>query len=297
VPLIIPKRNFGNTGILVSALGYGAGGIGSEDLSEKDVAKLLNTVVDEGINLIDTARGYGLSEERIGKHLSAKRRDDIILSTKVGYGIEGVPDWTYDAVYKGIDEARKLLQTDVIDIVHLHSCPAHVLHANEVIDALHQAKHNGKIRVAAYSGENEDLSEAIQTGRFDSIQTSVNVFDQRILYTMLPRAKERYMGCIAKRPLANAPWRFDDQPHGNYAEVYWQRMKTMDIDFGEDWSDVALRFTTFRFGVDSAIVGTTNANHLKENVATANKGRLDDEILYHLGKRFTDNDHNWVGQL
>lgn len=105
--LELEKRQFGRTGIEVSALGYGAGHIGAESLSDKDAESILNAVVDRGITLIDTARGYHLSEERIGKFLCATRRDEIVLSTKVGYGVEGVPDWTYQSVYRGIDEARK----------------------------------------------------------------------------------------------------------------------------------------------------------------------------------------------
>ena len=120
--LSIEHRDFGNTGIKVSALGYGAGHIGSAAISDSEVEKILNEVVDRGITLIDTAKGYYLSEERIGKFLCKNRRDEIVLSTKVGYGVEGVQDWTYDAVYKGIDDARKKINTDFIDIVFLHSC-------------------------------------------------------------------------------------------------------------------------------------------------------------------------------
>jgi aryl-alcohol dehydrogenase-like predicted oxidoreductase len=66
-------------------------------VSESEAGRLLNQVLDAGVNLIDTARGYGLSEERIGRHL-AHRRPEFLLSTKVGYGIPGVADWTYDCI-------------------------------------------------------------------------------------------------------------------------------------------------------------------------------------------------------
>jgi len=99
-------RAFGKSDIKVSTLGFGAGHIGENNLTEAEISNLLNSVVDLGINLFDTARAYGLSEDRIGKHL-AYRRNEIIISTKVGYGISGVSDWTYDSVIMGIDDALK----------------------------------------------------------------------------------------------------------------------------------------------------------------------------------------------
>ncbi|MCL6494566.1 MAG: aldo/keto reductase [Ignavibacterium sp.] len=81
-------RKFGNTDLQVSAIGFGAGEIGDYNLPDSEVEKLLNTALDLGINLIDTARGYYASEERIGKFIS-HRRGEFILSTKVGYGIDG----------------------------------------------------------------------------------------------------------------------------------------------------------------------------------------------------------------
>jgi aryl-alcohol dehydrogenase-like predicted oxidoreductase len=68
-------RNFGNAEFKVSVLGFGAGMLGDEHLLEKDAEQLLNRVVDLGITLIDTAHGYGGSEERIGKHLRHRRQE------------------------------------------------------------------------------------------------------------------------------------------------------------------------------------------------------------------------------
>src|SRR3954447_2022124 len=98
------KRSFGNTGISVPVLGFGAGHIGDPALSEEEVGRLLHGALDLGVTLIDTARSYGLSEERIGKHLS-HRRKDFVLSTKVGYSVPGVADWTGPVITAGVDAA------------------------------------------------------------------------------------------------------------------------------------------------------------------------------------------------
>jgi aryl-alcohol dehydrogenase-like predicted oxidoreductase len=289
-------RQFGFTGIKVSALGFGAGHIGDYNSDEKIINKLLNTAVDLGITLFDTARGYGASEDRIGRFLS-HRRGEIVLSTKVGYSIPGYKDWTYECVIAGVNEALKQLRTDYIDIVHLHSCPVEVLMNNGVIDALEKVKEEGKIKVAAYSGENEHLAYALESGRFGSIQTSINIADQRNLDSLLPRAKVKGLGVIAKRPAANAAWMFKEIPAGMYAEEYWNRLKRMNLHHHINLQETALRFAAFTWGVDSVIVGTTNINHLKENVKLIEKGPLSYDLYYEIRNAFKQNDISWVGQL
>jgi aryl-alcohol dehydrogenase-like predicted oxidoreductase len=289
-------RQFGFTGLKVSALGFGAGHIGDYNSDEKVIKKLLNTAVDLGVTLFDTARGYGASEDRIGRFLS-HRRGEIVLSTKVGYSIPGYKDWTYECVIAGVDEALKQLRTDYIDIVHLHSCSVHVLMNNGVIDALEKVKEEGKIKIAAYSGENENLSYAVECGRFGSIQTSINIADQRNLDSRLPRAKVKGLGVIAKRPAANAAWKFKEIPAGMYAEEYWHRLKRMNLHHHFNLQETALRFAAFTWGVDSVIVGTTNINHLKENVKLIEKGPLPYNLYYEIRNAFKQNDISWVGQL
>jgi aryl-alcohol dehydrogenase-like predicted oxidoreductase len=291
----LAPRPFGNTGINVSPIGYGAGHIGDPSLDENDVHDLLNTIVDSGITLIDSACGYGLSEERIGKNLS-HRRKEIILSTKIGYGIPGYEDWTGPCITAGIDAALKLLRTDYIDILHFHSCPVDTLRRNDLFDALNDAVSKGKVRVPAYSGDNEHLDFAISTGNFRSIQTSVNIADQNVLAHGIAEARKRNLGVIAKRPVANAPWRFAELPSGHYCEEYWQRLKTMDIDSGGmSWQEFAIRFVAFLPGVHSSIIGTTSIDHLKENLRYVELGPLPDIMTKRITDAFVQHGNDWVG--
>ena len=170
-------RPYGSTGLQVPALGFGAGQIGDASRDEGEVRRLLNTALVLGVTLIDTARGDGLSEERIGRHL-AHRRGEFVLSTKVGYGIQGVPDWTGAAIAAGIDAALQRLRTDAIDIVHLHSCDLATLQCGDVIGTLLHAREQGKLRIAAYSGEHDALAWAVDSGSFGGVECSVNRFDQ-----------------------------------------------------------------------------------------------------------------------
>lgn len=290
------KRKFGNTDLEVSVLGFGGGQIGDFAVPEDRVEQVLNTALDNGINLIDTARGYYASEDRIGRMISESRRDEFILSTKVGYDIPDTSDWSYDAVKLGVEAALKTLRTDYLDIVHLHSCPLDVLERGEVIEALLKTVEEGKVRIPAYSGENEALKYAVECGAFKGIQTSVNFADQIDIGDTLTAAKEKGIGVIAKRSIANAPWRFTEQPEGSYAEAYWIRMQKMGLDYGDNWLDTALRFTAFTDGVSTSIVGTTNPGHLKKNIGIVGKGALSTDEYNAIREAFKQNEDNWTGQ-
>ncbi len=266
----IPRRAFGNTGLEVSVLGLGGGQVGNSNLPEPVAERLLNQVLDLGLNLIDTARGYGLSEARIARYLGQRRQ--------------------------GVDEALRTLQTDWIDIVHLHSCSLEVLQRGEVITALDDARQAGKVRVAAYSGENEALDFAVASGRFQAVQTSISLADQRNLASALPQMQARGLGVIAKRPVANAPWRFETRPYGQYAEEYWYRWQTMRLNpRGLDWQELALRFVAFLPGVHTCIAGTANAEHLALNARLVARGPLPADQVDEIRRAFEAHDEDWMG--
>src|SRR5262249_58472118 len=93
-------RPLGSTGILVSPVGLGAGRIGGPEISDSDVDRLVGRALDLGVNLIDTARSYGASEERLGRAL-ARRRERVVVSTKVRYGVPGVPGRAPEGIAPG----------------------------------------------------------------------------------------------------------------------------------------------------------------------------------------------------
>jgi aryl-alcohol dehydrogenase-like predicted oxidoreductase len=291
------QRPLGNTGLRVSALGLGAGHIGSPGLPEKQVERLLHAALDHGVTLLDTARSYGLSEERIGRHL-AWRRNEFVLSTKGGYGIAGHEDWTGPGLRAGIDEALRRLRTDRIDLMHLHSCPAATLRRQDVLAALEEAVRAGKVRVAAYSGDNEPLEQAIGSGRFGSVQCSVNLCDQRALERAVPEAAGRGLGVIAKRPLANAPWRHAEPPAAPDVRLYWERFRALALDpHGLDLDELALRFAAFEPGVSSCIAGTSEPGHLLRCIELVERGPLPGAVQAHIRGAFGARGKDWEGQI
>jgi aryl-alcohol dehydrogenase-like predicted oxidoreductase len=292
---MITRRPYGKSGLMVSALGLGAAQIGDYRIEETEVAALLNHAVDAGINLIDTARSYGCSEERIGRHL-ASRRDDIVISTKLGYGIDGCLDWTGPCITAGIEQALRILRTDRIDIAHLHSCPRATLEHCDVIAALEKARQDGKVLAIAYSGDNDDLAFAVGTGRFDGFMASLNICDQRVIDEILPDITAK--GFIAKRPSANHPWRFDERPVGDYCEEYWLRWRAMGlVNRGLEWGEIAIRFAFSLPQVASAIIGTGSMAHLKQNIAWLEAGGLDADWFGELRAAFRQHDRGWTGKI
>jgi len=294
-------RNFGgnSTGLRVSALGFGAMHLNDERTSEAEAGRLLNAVLDLGVNLIDTARGYGLSEQRIGRHL-AHRRSEFLLSTKLGYGVEGVPDWSYDCIVHGVERALRLLRSEVLDIAHLHSCPLHVLEQGEVLRALQDCRAAGKIRVAAYSGDNAELDFALACGQFGAVQTSVSLCDQVNLATRLPAAQAAGIGVIAKRPIAGAVWRQPARPDTFAEGEYWARWQAMGLEAalpGANWNELALRYTAYLPGVSSTIVGTSKLAHFEQNLAALAAGALPPEQASLLRQAFLRADRDWAGLI
>ena len=274
------QRPFGGTGLTVSVVGLGAGQVGEADVTEAEAAALLGSALDAGVTLVDTALSYGTSEERIGRHLR-HRRSDFVLSSKGGSGVPGQEDWSPAAVRAGIEQTLRRTRSERVDVYFLHSCPLEVLQRGDLQDTLDDAAAQGLIGIAGYSGDNEALAFAAASGRFGAVECSVNVVDRWNLHHVVGRDPE--LGVIAKRPVANAPWRFAERPTGHYAELYWERLRELDVDPAPlGWTELALRFTAYASGVHTAIVGTASPGHLRSNLAAAAQGPLPADVLARL---------------
>ena len=135
-------------------------------------------------------------------------------------------------------------------------------------------------------------------GRFGGVECSVNLFDQVNLGGALATASRDGLGAIAKRPLGNAPWRFDERPAGDYAEIYWDRMRDLAYETGGlPWDEFALRFSAWHPEVSCAIVGTSSVAHLRHNVELAAKGPLPVDVMAGVRNRFAECGADWTGQV
>ncbi|RMF84140.1 MAG: aldo/keto reductase [Nitrospinota bacterium] len=296
-------KTLGKTGLTVSRLGAGLSEIGYRLTfdDEAEAAAVLNAALDGGINFLDTSACYGISEELIGRTI-AHRRQEYILATKCGHvagGYVGEP-WTAQTITDSIDRSLTRMKTDYLDLVQLHSCDVDVLERGEAIQALQDAQKAGKTRFIGYSGDNEAARWAVESGLFDTLQTSFNLVDQRARTTLFPLAKARNMGIIVKRPIANGAWGAPQSPSA-YADEYFARAQTM-LKMGpipgapENRILLALGFVLSHDEVDTAIVGTRNPAHMRANLEwmSAEQWRLAPEVIDELYRRFAQVGADWV---
>ncbi len=286
----------------VSVLGFGGAEIGFEKATPDAVAALLGDALDAGLNVIDTAECYLQSEELIGEAVSS-RRDDYYLFTKCGHPEKpGEGDWRPESLLKSVERSLKRLRTDRIDLVQLHSCSEDELRKGDVIDAMLRARDKGHTRYIGYSGDGTAARFAIETGAFDTLQTSVSIADQEAIELTLPMARQRHMGVIAKRPLANAVWRFAQKPENAYVVPYWERVQKLAYEFLDsdpaEAAATALRFTLAVPGVHTAIVGTSRPGRWRENAAALEGGPLPQAQYDAIRARWRQAaEPGWIGQV
>jgi len=293
------RRPFGKTGLEVSVLGFGGAEIGYQSAALDTVERLLGSALDAGLNVIDTAECYMISEELIGKAVG-HRRDAFHLFTKCGHA-SGLPgeDWDPQMLRASIDRSLQRLGTDRVDLIHLHSCDEAKLRQGDVIAVLQEARDAGKTRLIGYSGDHTAARYAVECGAFDALQTSVSIADQEPITLTLPLALEKGMGVIAKRPLANVAWTKETMPEGEYAYPYFKRLQALAYDFlsGPDAASVALRFTLAQPGVSTAIVGTQNPDRWLANARLLDTGPLPAAQIEAIRARWNEvAGADWAGQ-
>lgn len=282
-------RKMGQTGMVISRLGYGAmelaGAPLARDLSEGDAIKFINRIIDVGINYIDTSIDYGLSEKLIGKAI-AHRRSEFFLASKCGcqVGMEGTEKgeshtFTGENVMAGIEQSLRRLRTDHLDVVQVHGSPTRQeLEDGGVIEAMLKAKQQGKVRQLGISARLPKLAEFINVDYFSVVQ---------VPYSPLQRHNEDAIAALRKSGKAvvcrgvtgrGAPAKnWSTRPIGTAngeARDIWEKAKLDELLDGMSPIEFMIRYVLSNDNVDVAIVATTNEAHLTTNIGYANRGPL-----------------------
>lgn len=283
----LETMQFGNTGIQVTRLGYGA--LEIRYISEDEVNSLLNLVLDSGINFIDTAIDYGNSEELIGRHIS-HRRSEFFLASKCGcpVGFEKDHIFTRDNIVAGINQSLKRMKTDYLDLVQLHSSLSKdEIEKDDVIQTLMDIKKEGKVRFIGSSSTLPSLADHVNMGVFDAFQ---------IPYSGLNREHEEWIsnalksgaGTIIRGGVSRGE---DENPTDQENKGEWENYRKANLDElldeGESRTAFILRFALSHPHLNTTIVGTKNTEHFKENINTANKGKLSEDIYEEAKKRLS----------
>ena len=255
------KRMLGKTGISISPLGLGTVKFGRNEgvkypqgfdiPSEAALADLLAVTKDLGINMIDTAPAYGLSEERLGRLLRGQREDWVIIG-KVGEEFENGKSsyiFTPEHFKMSVERSLKRLQSDYIDVLLIH-CDANemeILNNDDLIRTMESFKEQGLVR--AIGASTRTVSGGIQVLRdMDVVMACYNPA-YRDEEPVLDYAAEHGGGVLLKKILASG------------------HVDTL----GDDPVHAAMRLVFGHKGVDGAILGTINPAHLRDNVAAALK--------------------------
>ncbi len=295
----LPKRTLGRTGVEVTTLGFGAmelrGGSRGPGMSDEDADKLLNLVLDSGINFIDTSIDYGFSEERIGKFIS-HRRDEYFLASKCGCVVDGQQGehvHTAENIRFGVENSLKRLQTDHLDLVQFHrSLTMDEFRAEGALQELLKMRDEGKVRFVGVSGTLPNLPEQIESGVFDAFQIPYSAL-QREHEDVIQMAADNNMGAIIRGGVARgAPTDWDNRSYYMISsDVMKQRWDNADLDAvldGMPRVEFMLRFTLSHPGLSTTIVGTSNPDHLKNNVENAIKGPLPAGVVAEAKRRLND---------
>src|SRR5262245_25260715 len=201
-------RPFGQTGLQVSAVGYGCWEIGGGygDIEEQDFVRAVGRALDLGINCFDTAEGYGMgaSERSLGQALGS-RRDEAVIVTKFGMNYKDKPnlrDSSRERVIASIDKSLKNLGTDYVDVYLVH-WPDRNTPFEETMSALDDIVREGKVRFVGLSNfKKEEIEACMAVRRVDVVQYGWNMFDRRMQTEILPYCAEHGVGFMAYGSLA-----------------------------------------------------------------------------------------------
>lgn len=291
------KRKFGRTDMMVTPLAFGA--MELRRLEQKEADALLNRVLDEGVNYIDTSRDYPTSEEKLGKAIS-HRRDEFFIATKCGCNMHlettwghHVHIWDTPTLERNLENSLRELKTDHLDIWQMHMALPEDLDgdkAHEAIQTMQKFKTQGKVRAIGVSlrhGFDHEpgypsaygyrcIKEFMTWGVFDMFQ---------IVYGGMVRTSE------------NAITRAAEAGHAikvrgvvkDYYDDFDQRFRNAGMEEllgeGEDRRSFLIRFALSHPGVTNALVGTASQDHLMSNIRAAEKGALPADVYAEAKKR------------
>ena len=299
---MMEQRQFGNTDLTTSAIGFGTWALGTTQYGEIDVQEAsdaLQQAIDAGITLVDTAEAYGpnFCEEILGKALG-DRRKDVVLVTKVGFVVNEENKITgrssrYDDIIAHTEGCLKRLDTDWVDLMLIHWPDANTPF-EESMRALEALKESGKIRHYGVSNYTVPMmQECERYGHLTANQVGYNLLDRRVEKEVLPYCLEQGIGFMAYGSLAfgllagafdettsfvDWDWRSRGNAFGlplferdNMLRTIKavERLKTFAGDHGHTVAQLALAWVLGHPAVTVGLVGIRNARELQENVAAA----------------------------
>ena len=315
------QRPLGRTGLEVSEVGYGAWGIGGTmwlGADDEESLRALHRAVELGLNLIDTALGYGdgHSERLVGK-VVRERSEEIVVTTKIPpkNGIWPAPDgidpeeaFPADHVRACTERSLRNLGLDTIDVQQFHVWSDEWVGRGSWLQAIEELKSEGKIRAFGISNNDHQPANAVklvESGAVDTVQVIYNVFDQSPEDELLDACREHGVGVLARVPfdegaLTGTIGPDTEFPDGDFRNHYFRgdrrqqvadRVQAILDELGisrEELPEVALRYVLSHPAVSAAIPGMRSVRNVERNCAVGDGRGLPDEQVAALKR------HRWV---
>ncbi len=306
-----PRTVLGKTGLSITRLGYGISALRAADssirpdLTSDDAGRILNEVLDLGINYLDTAPVYGIAEQLVGRYIS-HRRNEYFLAGKVGFLAQGLPlyeprnadgyakDWTAKGVRDCVEWSLRAMATDHLDLVQLaRAASVDELETTGALEELLALKEEGKVLHLGLTGTLTDLDDQLDRGFHETVQFPYSAF--RLDFgPAIKQVKELGLGTIVRgsgttrnRQLASSlPETTGTQEPGSTSELdSFLAAGLDDLLEGETKISFVLRYTLSNPSIDTTIVGTSNHDHLIENIEAAIRGPLDRDVYEEATRR------------
>ncbi|WP_226037189.1 aldo/keto reductase [Aquibacillus saliphilus] len=202
-------RSLGKTGMEISELSFGTWAIGGAwgKTNDEEALKGLNRAMEAGVNFFDTADVYGdgHSEELLAKATKGKE-DEIYIATKFcrAGDIHDLNTYSEKSITDYCDASLKRLNRDSIDLFQIHCPPLEILKEGSVFKVLDKLKEQGKIRNYGVSVETvEEGLYCLEQPNVSTLQVIFNIFRQKSIEELFPKAKEKGVGILARVPLAS----------------------------------------------------------------------------------------------
>jgi len=300
-------RSLGRTGWKVSAIGFGAWGIGGGEwgpVKDEESIAALHKAIDMGVTLIDTADVYGDGHsERLIARVLGERSETIYVATKIGRGTPPHPGDRYsrENLTAFVERCLKNLDMETLDLVQLHTPPSEVFDRPEVFGILDELRRSGKIRF--YGASVEKVSEALKVIEYPNLQVVqiiFNMFRHRPAEEFFPRAEEKQVGILARVPLASGlltgkmspETTFHPQDHrtliyggetfsGVKLELGLKAVEALKevLPEGMTLTQMALRWILMHDAVTCAIPGAKRPSQVVENTVAADLPPLDEATM------------------
>jgi methylglyoxal reductase len=311
---------FGKLGNQVSRLGYGAMGLGGVfgKYEEKDLVRSVLHSLEQGVNLIDTAREYGQSERILGVALREWNGEKPFIASKIqpkdakGWGgpVPVESSFPKGWIRESTEISLRELGVETIDLMQMHQYWPHWDRVDYWMDELLQLKQEGKIRGIGISipDQRHDIAlSLVQSGKIDSVQTVFHIFDPLPLDCLIPLCQENNVAVIARCILdeggltgflkedtqfEEGDFRksyFDYLPRHLYIERVNRLWEAYVPKYANSLAELAIKFVLHHPGVTTAVSSMHVLQYADENITAVDREPLPDEVFVEI-QRY----HRWV---